>query len=1677
MFDSVFSSILDLQNSEDPYASDEPILGRNEIDKSLNDTEENFTTLINAVGWKETDKYLKKIEPALEKGDRAFIEKESWNIKVPMQGLLYALWKETWSLGCNHAVKEINIALFNSISSSINNQKSSFKTPNTDIILFRQKDEPVYIAYPPDYGIPLSRTNLQQAVEQRTLKLANDVSDQTRDRIQSYVLDAIDKHKESGGVPLKERKLLVRRINGIFGRQAQSEVMEGLAPEERVKTRVSIPGTNSFHKRARLIAATELSAAYSLARLQVYVQADIKKVRWQAMGDLKTCFLCRSRNGTVHEIKELLAQHQFASKHIYDPSQYIIPAHPGDRCHWQPLLEEIDDEDKKKSKEHGRNPRLRQIVQLSRAWSLVGTSIKLARGIKKIQENKQRQKRSDQQKLLTNLFLTGGIAALSLSALYLLLRKQEGTVKQGTTIQTPSPLQVNNVSVEDSLKEKIQENIKETLQETVNKLQQQENQRRSSAIEATPTKVLTLQLKQKYPNLAKENINLAAVTDSFLTTVYLVKPQDVKTIRSLVEKYQRFSSIPIERALVPQNLLPQNILQKYPQLNKVTDARNLSVAELVRLGVSPNAAPRIEKIIQQSIRDRLALPPAKNIDDNKLMVGDVNLNTASPQEIANLLSSTSKRKQIVAQNIWKFLKKQQILGRPVTDLQDLRRVKGVGLITIRNLDAKNYNTNLNNLLLQLGDKMAARVIASQLEIGPKLANLIVKDFRSYGQFGRNGIEGAEDLISRLQSAIDASGSSLVLSLETKNRIREKLKGKLYLIPIPITQAQAQTASDIESGDLSPTNKNEKQESLSSLAPIRTPYSSSIPRIGPTRYQPPMRSTDPIIVTSQELRQQENRDRIMRSYQTVESLINSYQTSLTSTINKSKNSQSQKSTKLGTQISNALIKQQDAIEKHKTAIASFNINVISLNNRIPETEKRVKQIELLLENSNDPLAQPYFNNNGLRSYRVSKEIKSINEQINNDIKKIDYNLKIKQREELRLNNIKNNLQSFKSLALQALENINNTPSQLFLQRQECQQNLLRLLDELSSIRVSDVGNDFFNSIKQIQTLVNNLIHSLPDPRSADAITRIEGFLTNIDDTLSSMSSSQIEDNLSTLAQGRKKLIALQEKLKETNLPLQISDLPPDKEEEMRQAQKTRTRIQKMSANLNSSIESYRQRIDSQVEQIRVASNSEDLTSIIQELEVKNSDGLTMHQQERNQAISSNNSLIASNLALLDNNLNQLRMVTGPSGIQYVMQNIPEVLEDEKSNITGGISTERKKAPRGLDEAATIRRLAIKSLRDQLDYKGEPGKIKSGNINTLENILDYDSPNLLTKQRLSRVEEQIAKWESMRNQSAINISRYASKVRSDLNALRESDPVAYSEIFPQKIIQEIEYNTAFQSLGFEKRITRLRKLRSALIKELETPISYSDQNSKSVPASVLRSNLLQARNEVRSLGVTRRNDLDMVWREVVNAGADAASLAESIKKNKSRTSSGIQGSHLTPNQKKLLSKLSDAQVQTLIDSVESGAFDLYRQLGALSGQKIKLEELANQKWQQIQKNIRELEVKYGYTIKVRMNSDGSIFLSDLEDIETNPDRFKRRRPSPERLLAVIRQLSGADLTGSANLNNPRNYLEIQEALRQNMQLRQSIDHRLELLNFNQKLWLTSFKKVFKPTLDFRTFGIGR
>lgn len=370
-----------------PY-NQEPLLGHKYISTALDKLQSQFTTGITLLVWNETDNALTKAYKLVQEGKKEELEKLRWSTFTKLQQYIYGLWVNAWSLGQSHATKELNIV------AKKDNAGKPFEarfSGNAFLATFAKEDNENPVPYPPTFGIPLSKSDLNTAIQQRSLKLAKDVDDQTTAKIQGYLLDAVEKHDPKTGISDKEFNNLKKNINLALGRQAAKEAQRGVPSQqelidstdgrvyqrERVQTRVAYPGVRykapdgtmmtamptGWFSRANTIAATELSAAYSLARLEAYQRAGVEEVVWESVEDLRTCDICRDRNGSKHLLVDILSSTRFASRSIYDPKEYVVPAHPNCRCYLRPIQKE-------EKEDSGRNP-LAKVVSIA-AWATGG---------------------------------------------------------------------------------------------------------------------------------------------------------------------------------------------------------------------------------------------------------------------------------------------------------------------------------------------------------------------------------------------------------------------------------------------------------------------------------------------------------------------------------------------------------------------------------------------------------------------------------------------------------------------------------------------------------------------------------------------------------------------------------------------------------------------------------------------------------------------------------------------------------------------------------------------------------------------------------------------------------------------------------------------------------------------------------------------------------------------------------------------------------------------------------------------------------------------------------------------------------------------------------------------------------------------------------------------------------
>lgn len=361
-YDSLLAAFQESQ--ETPYVEDEPVLSRKRILDDLEEIENRYGTLmLNAVE-RETWALVNKTKSAVKAHDLKVIQAAKTSTANAINPLLYSLWRDGWALGWKHAQEEIKILNATSFNLAGSEQFITFAERKGRK---KKRKPPIRRAKYPIYGetVKMEDTAMRGAIEQRTVRVAQDLDETTRQEITQHLAAAADPKDPISG------KELERRIESSLGKQ-QFKRSDVSAKDVQKEYR-----RGGFKRRAQMIATTELMSAYNLAKLSALRTAGFKRVRWQTFEPpIDVCETCWSRNGTVHYIDDLIGarnrlitlQYQPArpTDRGYDPRQYVIPAHPSCRCTWVGVPEgELDDP--------GRNPRNRNPFPLKGLWASVLT--------------------------------------------------------------------------------------------------------------------------------------------------------------------------------------------------------------------------------------------------------------------------------------------------------------------------------------------------------------------------------------------------------------------------------------------------------------------------------------------------------------------------------------------------------------------------------------------------------------------------------------------------------------------------------------------------------------------------------------------------------------------------------------------------------------------------------------------------------------------------------------------------------------------------------------------------------------------------------------------------------------------------------------------------------------------------------------------------------------------------------------------------------------------------------------------------------------------------------------------------------------------------------------------------------------------------------------------------------
>lgn len=265
-------------------------------------------------------------------------------------------------------------------------------------------------------------TQLSGAEQARISKLLKLIQPDEVAALESQIVNASTPQEAE-----KLRRLLNRRVAEVekLDQPMTSAALGKL--RDRLKRRRDVFNDEGAAQSATRLAATEVSAAYNLGRLQVFANKGIRYVQWIATIDSKTSVFCQSLHRKVFLLEDVLAQIMFAksfpktrksaddveNKRINPGGIWVPPAHPYCRSYLQPIYLK---EDEVKVKQDIKDAELAASMALETEIEKEG-----AVGVRKLQkEHAKKKERLKKAVRLGNTLFTNGLG--------LLLRrlKQEG---------------------------------------------------------------------------------------------------------------------------------------------------------------------------------------------------------------------------------------------------------------------------------------------------------------------------------------------------------------------------------------------------------------------------------------------------------------------------------------------------------------------------------------------------------------------------------------------------------------------------------------------------------------------------------------------------------------------------------------------------------------------------------------------------------------------------------------------------------------------------------------------------------------------------------------------------------------------------------------------------------------------------------------------------------------------------------------------------------------------------------------------------------------------------------------------------------------------------------------------------------------------------------------------------
>lgn len=707
--------------------------------------------------------------------------------------------------------------------------------------------------------------------------------------------------------------------------------------------------------------------------------------------------------------------------------------------------------------------------------------------------------------------------------------------------------------------------------------------------------------------------------------------------------------------------------------------------------------------------------------------------------------------------------------------------------------------------------------------------------------------------------------------------------------------------------------------------------------------------------------------------------------------------------------------------------------------------------------------------------IAAAIKYINNQIDRITNEI---IRIPQQEITQRNYLVDALNKLKQVKAKAQENYTNLPelSELNMvggQLRDRGNEIIASIDYLNVLSIEKI--DFIKPEVQraivatkasIQSISENSFGLLETPK---LIADIDNQIAVLERTLASLPRGDAQGTAQNLANHRANLLALKARINQ--FPRNREDLLARKEgpyalttEQKRRYNKlpqARTfqnlRVQEINEQQSRFFSLHTQAMS------EIVGNEE-----LQALAAQFNPGLKGISPVQ-EIINGSNQTVSTSLNKIYSEINKsiamLRVVGDPEfGARYVAHNISQVFIDDVDRITDGALSRVLKSPEGLENTALVRRMVVADLKKKLDslVKDASGKTRSmGLLDRVEDLINYDVRTRNISDISNQIDDALERAVNSQRTRMQGLERYEESIRSAYASLRDVNPMMATQNYATTLAEidrkKREYLAASNGV-----IAGLRQQKRIIESELARPIMV--QNQPKTPEQILEE-IKVLRTEVQSFNAKsqdRNAILNLYQKGVLTSKTEDALEAMIIR--------STQPDRLGSNQKALYDQMTEDELITIRKAQENGTLSLLVQSQKLRRQHAALDAARQRVWNEVNEIVNEKIRKKGFGVNIAVTPDKTSFsgiritINDPVYVDTNLTRYKDIELEKSKLeihMAKIRRLLGVTNSGQVVPDTGTNtYMSIQERMTEIIQEVNSLDLRMETMNFSRSPRLSKF-----------------